>query len=304
MAREILSYDGTVTGVSGTYPYGQIKDDPAGTVANVKSNGDLQQYFQRFMARAGITPNNLPDNATNGFQLVAAVINQINVESAALAECVGAGGFVAVRATGLSGGIVGSTLAVSAGWLYYNGKFCYFAGGSCATTGSQLMTITIVEGLPTLTLTSIGGSITPDATHFDYNSIIDHPIITQGFRLTTAEANIAMGAWVNVTLGTGYTNNGGTTAQVRKDGMGRVFIKGYLLGSGSSGVTSICTLPAGYLPTQITVKPCSCTHGGAESTKGMVIDAGTGVVSFYDPSTSPATGWTVILDGLGSWLTT
>lgn len=38
----------------------------------MKSNGDAVQFFAKLMNAAGITPNNLPDNTTNTFQLFTA----------------------------------------------------------------------------------------------------------------------------------------------------------------------------------------------------------------------------------------
>lgn len=72
MAYDIQHFDGVVNPVTGTDPYGTIKDAPSGTIINSKSNSDMQVFLQRMMDLAGITPNNLPDNVTNGFQLYAA----------------------------------------------------------------------------------------------------------------------------------------------------------------------------------------------------------------------------------------
>lgn len=70
MALEISDFNGTVTAPSVTYPHGNIKDNPSGTIIDVTSNGDLQQTAQEAMLQGGITPNNLPDNATNGYQVL------------------------------------------------------------------------------------------------------------------------------------------------------------------------------------------------------------------------------------------
>lgn len=78
MARAIADFDGTVVPVGGAYPYGDIKDAPGGTKINSTSNSDIQQFFQRLMALAGITPNGLPDNNTNTFQLWLAFQKWIN----------------------------------------------------------------------------------------------------------------------------------------------------------------------------------------------------------------------------------
>lgn len=73
MARKITDFDGSVIAVGGAYPFGDIKDNPSGTVVNRKSNADMQQFFQKIMFEANITPNSLAENSTNGWQLVNAL---------------------------------------------------------------------------------------------------------------------------------------------------------------------------------------------------------------------------------------
>lgn len=63
-------------GVSANYPYGNIKDNDGslnGTPVNKLVYADLHQFFERLMALAGVTHNGLPENNTNGFQLIGAL---------------------------------------------------------------------------------------------------------------------------------------------------------------------------------------------------------------------------------------
>lgn len=69
MAREISDFNGTVIAPGGAYPYGNIKDNPNGTIVDSTSNADLQQFAQKVMDEGNITPNGLPDNNTNGYQI-------------------------------------------------------------------------------------------------------------------------------------------------------------------------------------------------------------------------------------------
>lgn len=55
------------------FPNGKIKDAPNGTPVNAAVHQDFHQFFARILERAGITPNGLFDNATNGYQLVSAL---------------------------------------------------------------------------------------------------------------------------------------------------------------------------------------------------------------------------------------
>ena len=63
--------------VSAEYPYGNIKDDTGtgnGTPVNTAVYADIHQFFARMADQSGITINDLPDNATNGFQLFEALL--------------------------------------------------------------------------------------------------------------------------------------------------------------------------------------------------------------------------------------
>lgn len=58
------------------YPFGRIKDDTGvndGTPIVEENNGDIQETVTGLMQRAKITPNNLPDNVTNGYQIMDAI---------------------------------------------------------------------------------------------------------------------------------------------------------------------------------------------------------------------------------------
>lgn len=57
----------------GDYPYGDIADNPSGTLVNRTMMTDVVQTMQRAMAQAGITPNGTEDNSANGFQVAQAL---------------------------------------------------------------------------------------------------------------------------------------------------------------------------------------------------------------------------------------
>lgn len=78
MAYSTSGLDGTVSGVSAAYPWGDLKNAPSGTRINRKMMADIWQLMQLLMNAAGITPNNLPDNKTNGYQLMAALTGSMN----------------------------------------------------------------------------------------------------------------------------------------------------------------------------------------------------------------------------------
>lgn len=58
------------------FPDGRIKDNDgigSGTGINERTNGDIHQTISRLMRKYGIVPNDMPDNVTNGFQIVEAI---------------------------------------------------------------------------------------------------------------------------------------------------------------------------------------------------------------------------------------
>lgn len=62
------------------YPYGRIRNNNGtgnGTPVNEQVYGDFHQFFAKLLAEAGITPNELPDNAYSGFQYFEALIELI-----------------------------------------------------------------------------------------------------------------------------------------------------------------------------------------------------------------------------------
>jgi hypothetical protein len=69
------------------YPGGRIQDKNNAVVPAVKGTpiteliyGDIVQFFQRIAQLGSITPNNTPDNVTNGHQLIEALIATIRTQ--------------------------------------------------------------------------------------------------------------------------------------------------------------------------------------------------------------------------------
>lgn len=63
------------------YPKGRVRDKAGavqGTTGNEILFGDLMQFFQKLVIDAGITENDLPENVTNGYQLLDALKDKIN----------------------------------------------------------------------------------------------------------------------------------------------------------------------------------------------------------------------------------
>ena len=139
MAREITDF-GNYTAPSGTYPYGQIKDDTGsndGTPVNVLTNGDIQQFFQRMLQTSGITVNNLPDNLDNGFQLFESLLIDINAHTGELIKYLFGGGYQVNTVYVLDGS--GSRSAN--GIVLYNYGIYYLVGNSGTACGGGLVDV-------------------------------------------------------------------------------------------------------------------------------------------------------------------
>lgn len=247
MGRRITDYEGTIIAPGGDYPNGNIKDNPNGTRINSKSNADIQQFFQRIAADAGLTLNGLADNLTNGFQYVQALNTLFFRADSALAATVGASGFTAVNVSGMA--VSGSTtIAVTAGFFYYNGQFVLFQGGSVTPTAGAVayVNISTLDALPIATLGQHPSSTADGATTFKLSNLQSY--------LTTANLQAQINAlppsaWITATLNTNYLNS--QPVKFTKDGLGYVTIEGNVTCNGSvPSSTTVFTLPAGYRPLQ------------------------------------------------------
>ena len=75
------------------YPNGRVRDKAGvtdGTTGGEVLFGDITQFFQKLVIDAGITENTLPDNVTNGYQLVTALMGKIKIHEAWITATVNA----------------------------------------------------------------------------------------------------------------------------------------------------------------------------------------------------------------------
>lgn len=90
-----------VAAPNATYPYGDLIDDTGtanGTPVSRQVYADFHQFFARLLALSGIAPNNLPDNASNGFQY----FDALEALTGRTAWQVGANPVVAAPSTGVT----------------------------------------------------------------------------------------------------------------------------------------------------------------------------------------------------------
>ncbi len=70
-------------------PFGQIRNDDGsnnGTPVDQLTYNDIHVFFDLLMNEAGIVPNNLPENTTNGFQLNDAIKKLVRLQLASTTE--------------------------------------------------------------------------------------------------------------------------------------------------------------------------------------------------------------------------
>jgi hypothetical protein len=140
MARKITDYNGTVVAVGGAYPYGDVKDNPSGTIIDRKSNADLQQFFQKLADSAGITLNSLADNSTNGFQLTEALSKVIGNHAAQIVISMIGGTYDPTKVYIL----YGCATRADNGYALYDGEIYFIQGNSGSACGGMLVDIVTV----------------------------------------------------------------------------------------------------------------------------------------------------------------
>ena len=74
MAKGVENYPNIDTSDLAAYPNGIIKDTPNGTPVNVLTNSDIHSTLDKLLRYEGATANNLPDNETNGYQYLKALL--------------------------------------------------------------------------------------------------------------------------------------------------------------------------------------------------------------------------------------
>lgn len=121
-----------VAPVSGSYPFGNIKDSTPtvkGTPVNVETYADFHQFFAKILDQSGIIANGLADNFTNGFQYFQALINVINSEAAKAIILSIIGPYTADDVIILYGCKVSDVIPgisdITEGAIYYNGRIYY-----------------------------------------------------------------------------------------------------------------------------------------------------------------------------------
>lgn len=90
MARDLENIANTDP-ADGDYPSGRVKDSSSpGAGDGVKNNeilhGDWSQFFAKLLRDGSVSPNDLPDNTSNGFQLFEAFLANIRSTSASETE--------------------------------------------------------------------------------------------------------------------------------------------------------------------------------------------------------------------------
>ncbi len=135
MAYEIADLDGSVEAPSSDYPWGSIKNKPAGTRVNRKMLTDMVQFFQQAMSVCAITPNGLPDNVTNGYQYMRAIQLMMNAFASPIIRNMFGSDYNSSKVYILTG----AANPTQNGIAFYNGEIYAIAGHGGPACGAGLV---------------------------------------------------------------------------------------------------------------------------------------------------------------------
>jgi hypothetical protein len=139
-----------VTPPATPYPYGRIKDRVGavpGTPVTEEVYGDFHQFFEKLMALAGVTGNDLPDNDTNGYQLMEAFIKAGSLSFAAdiIKGILGSyttNDLIILYGCKITATIPGSS-TITAGAIFYNDVVYKVSAATVVTSGSEILVFKI-----------------------------------------------------------------------------------------------------------------------------------------------------------------
>lgn len=306
MALKISDLDGGKLAPGGAYPNGDVSDDPGGTRVNRKFTADLMQFAQRLMQDAAVTPNSLPENSTNGFQLMESLNTLIANPLNAFAEGVGAAGLFPVILSGMR--VTGTTtINVTSGYFFYNGQLVAFTGGSVTPTGSNVAYVDIanggLDGMPVATLTQEPSAIGFTSLLFPVSGL--NPWITTSSlksSINTLNTEMAIGAWQGLTFpsssGIHWGEVSPNVARACIDGKGRVEIQAIISPTGIiGGDKTIAELPDTTMyPSQDLTFTCSMIDNSTGTRKFYSIKiATTGDITFEDGASITVNGVNSVL---------
>lgn len=231
MARKITDYNGTVVAVGGAYPYGDIKDNPSGTIIDRTSNADLQQFFQKLIAEAGITANSLADNATNGFQLTEALSKVIGNHAAQIVISMIGGTYDPTKVYIL----YGCATRADNGYALYDGELYFIQGNSGSACGGMLVDIVTVFS-PVLYTGGVQSlQIACGTSGTGIANFADVIYLTSGYVAITSDD----ATWID---------NPGDAPKCRKFPIGKVQLSGGFEVASGPADFQFAQIPAGFRP--------------------------------------------------------
>ena len=184
-----------VEAVSVTYPYASIKDDTGaddGTPVDRLVYSDMHQFFERLMALTGLTPNGLPDNAANGFQLMTAFLGYSNrFNCASLSSlAIGTGNQTFTVPANMSY-LPGNHLRASNGANYMQGPVVSYSGTTLIinvvnTAGSGTIALWIISPASPIAASETNPGVAEIATQAEVNASTDNTMIVTAAKLFAA----------------------------------------------------------------------------------------------------------------------
>lgn len=266
------------------YPYGGIKDNTGagnGTPINKLTNDDIHQNLRKILALAGIAPNNLPDNVTNGFQYISGLDKLYKR-------------FIGVRTIGATTNLTVADIGKLINVFGTSGFIdCNIPSGANLRDGDNLVIYN--NGNFPIIITSLGSEFInggSDLTLVQQGDFVELVLDKANFDWKIANMQITPLPYVAtiITVGSGggapaFQNSWGAsngTLRFRLLQTGQVVIEGQV-SKASNGSGVIFTLPLGWRPPQNRYFPILITQGGSNVTELLYIQT-TGTVSLNNPA--------------------
>jgi len=139
MATGIQNYPRIVP-PGGAYPFGNIKDNATGdpgTPVNQETYSDMHQFLAKLLDEANVTANVLPDNLTNGYQYLEALVRGFNYNLAEIFKLYIGSTYSTVTAYRISGLATRS----NDGLIFFDGNLYFVTGNAGGACGGGLVDV-------------------------------------------------------------------------------------------------------------------------------------------------------------------
>lgn len=293
MAFKITDYNGNTSSATGDYPFGDVLNDPGGTLVDKTMLDDLLQASQKLMSMAGIAPNSAPDNNGNGYQLVQAMINAMSANAGEVVKYLIGSSY----STNTAYLLTGSATSSADGYILYNDKVYFLKGNTTGSCGFGTVDVITADTTTAGVNKMVGGFLSAKVvcaasgtgTMGDYTALVRNWI---------PFAN----NWINLSGQTGGNwAAGAVQPRYKKDQFGVVKMQGQFITLSGSLSSIIDTLPAGFRPSEDVRFPVAAWNASTSNfyTAYIKVFSSTGIINYEQIGSGPsAANWYVDISSI------